>query len=228
MTSTLSIVLMGFFSSISTSYILDNIFKRIVKDNARYFLLHVCLNSYVVLTTYDDMTRFFLNPQVDFSQYTKSSLDSASVCIGFHMYHYLTEDLDCETKIHHIVTVFITGSTALLIPTGSTTSAINFIMCGLPGGIDYFMLVLCRYNLMKSITEKYINRWLNLLIRMPGMMLITWYIVLNIYNGNIIWKSYILTICACLLMTINSIYYCNKTVGNYHVRNYQQNIHKNS
>ena len=219
-------VLTSLFGSMSTCFVLDNIFKKVIKPNAQYFLLHVCLNSYIVYITRQETLDFFLSPTIDVSEYTENSVKSASVCIGFHMYHYLTNELDFETKIHHIVTVFITGSTSLLIPSGRTTAACNFIMCGLPGGIDYFMLVLCRYNLMKSITEKYINRWLNLLIRMPGMMLISWYLFLNLIDGNLTWYKYMLIIIASSLMTINSIYYCNKTVGNYHVRLHEKQLIK--
>lgn len=143
------------------------------------------------------------------------------------MYHYFTATLDFETKVHHIVTVFMTGSTALLIPSGTTTSAINFIMCGLPGGIDYILLVLFKYGVINTLLEKNINRWLNLLIRMPGMMLVFWYIFLNLYSGNIIWYDYILMITSSLIMTVNAIYYCNKTVGNFHVRRYCKLIEPN-
>ncbi len=222
MLNLLYIVLTSLFSSMTGCFFLDNVFKRVIKPNAQYFLLHVCLNSYIVYITSGEALDFFLSPSIDVSQYTENSVKSASVCIGFHMYHYLTDELDFETKVHHIVTVFITGSTSLLIPSGRTTSACNFIMCGLPGGIDYALLVLYKYNIIDSITEKSVNRWLNLLIRMPGMMLISWYIFLNLVDGNLKWYKYILIILASSLMTINSIYYCNKTVGNYHVRLYER------
>jgi hypothetical protein len=220
-------VITGFFTSMASCFILDNIFKKTIKENAQYFLLHVCLNSYIVYMTSGEALEFFTSPLIDFSVYTESSVKSASVCIGFHMYHYFTATLDFETKVHHIVTVFMTGSTALLIPSGTTTSAINFIMCGLPGGIDYILLVLFKYGVINTLLEKNINRWLNLLIRMPGMMLVFWYIFLNLYSGNIIWYDYILMITSSLIMTVNAIYYCNKTVGNFHVRRYCKLIEPN-
>jgi len=217
----LALIFTNFMFSLAGSYLIDNLLKITVKKTARYYLLHVILNSYIVYLTYNDTIDFFLSPIINCDVYTKSSIESASVIIGFHIHHYLTDVLDFETKVHHIVTVFITGSTALFIPTGTTTSAINFIMCGLPGGIDYILLVMYKYNIISTLTEKYINRWLNLLIRMPGMMLVSWYIFLNIHHGHIIWYKYIPTLLATILMLINSIYYCNKTVGNYHVRYYQ-------
>ena len=225
MVDILAIVFTNFMYSLVGSYLIDNLFKMTVKKSARYYLLHVILNSYIVYVTYRESIDFFLSPIIKYDIYTTSSIESASVIIGFHIYHYLTDTLDFETKIHHIVTVFITGSTALLIPTGSTTSAINFIMCGFPGGIDYILLVMYKYGIISTLVEKNINRWLNLLIRMPGMMLVAWYICLNIYNGNIMWYKYIPPLLATILMTINSIYYCNKTVGNFHVR-YNQHVNK--
>ena len=94
-----------------------------------------------------------LNPFVSFQEYDYISIKS-SVIIGFHIYHYIAEILDFETKIHHIVTVFLTGIASILVPTGITVGAINFIMCGLPGGIDYILLVLLKYNIINKLTEK--------------------------------------------------------------------------
>ena len=48
-------------------------------------------------------------------------------------------------------------------------------------------------------------------------------IFLNIYYNKIQITKYIYTILGSILMLINSIYYCNKTVGNYHVRLVQYN-----
>ena len=91
----------------------------------------------------------------------------------------------------------------------------NFVMCGLPGGIDYLLLFLVKYSCIEKITEKYINRWLNLLIRMPIQMLSFYMVIINYYHGNLEWNYFIFL--ATFLHTVNSIYYCNKVVGNYHV-----------
>ena len=139
--------------SLVCSYLIDNLFKITIKESARYYLLHVILNSYIVYVTYRESIDFFLSPIIKYDIYTTSSIESASIIIGFHIYHYLTDILDFETKIHHIVTVFITGSTALLIPTGSTTSAINFIssthlygrLWGSLNNIPYLHFELCYY-----------------------------------------------------------------------------------
>jgi hypothetical protein len=42
-----------------------------------------------------------------------------------------------------------------------------FFICGVPGGIDYAMLVAVKMNMMKPIREKKINVHLNTWIRAP-------------------------------------------------------------
>ena len=221
----LNLVLTSMCSTIFIGFCSDYIMNKFIRKDVVYFMMHVLLNTYIVSITYHNFITFILNPFSNLLIYDYYSVKSACVIIGFHIYHYLADDLDVETKIHHVVTVFLTGAASLMVPTGISVAAINFIMCGLPGGIDYFLLVLCKYKLISKLTEKSINRWLNLLIRMPFMMLCDWYIILNLYHGNITLRVYIWTIIGCKLMLINSIYYCNKTVGNYHVR-FQQHKDK--
>ena len=206
---------------ISITFISDKILKYIIKPNAIYFLMHTILNSYIVYLTYYETFLFLVNPIGQYNYYSPCCIKACSIIIGFHLYHILTEKLDLETAIHHIVTVFITGGSSLFVPTGKSICAITFFMCGLPGGLDYLLLFFGRYNIINKLTEKNINRWLNLLIRMPGMMICNWYILINIYIDNITLNEYLIPVISSNLMLINSIYYCNKTVGNYHVRYYQ-------
>mgnify|MGYP004280387799 CR=1 FL=1 len=216
------IIFLNMIVTLGLSFISDRFFSYIIIPSARYFTMHVILNAYISYITYNTTIHFLLNPIAEYNYHSEIGISSCSMIIGFHMYHILTEKLNLEDKMHHIITVFITGSAGLLSKCGDILAAINFFMCGLPGGLDYLLLVFLKYNLISKITEKYINRWLNLLIRMPGMMLCFWYSMLNIYYGNLNIIQDAIPIIAVCIMTINSIYYCNKTVGNYHVRLYEK------
>ena len=202
-------------------YVLDKILN--IKEKAKYFFMHSVLNTYIVVTTAEETLLYLTSPDIDIRSYNETSIVSASVCIGFHLYHYLTSILDFETKIHHLLTVFLTGSCSILIQNGPTTSAINFFMCGLPGGIDYILLVLLQYKKIDKITEKWMNRWLNLLIRMPGMFLVTCVLITKIYREQL-FLSCVMHIITTLTMLINSIYYCNKVVGNFHVYHFRKHF----
>jgi hypothetical protein len=207
-----------------SSYCISSIFRKYIRPSAQYYLLHSIFNLYIMSVTYTDAIEFYMNPILDTSFYAESAISSSSAIIGFHLYHYISEALDLETKIHHIITVFISGGITLFYPAGIGVAAINCIMCGLPGGIDYILLVLYKYELIDKLTEKYWNRWLNLLIRMPGMLLATWYYILHLINDSLDIYDHLGIIIGSLVMSINAIYYCNKTVGNYHIHYYRSQI----
>jgi hypothetical protein len=123
-----------------------------------------------------------------------------------------------DDYMHHIISVFIVGTISIVFPFGRTLGAVSFFLCGLPGGIDYLLLSLVKHNLIESITEKKINSNLNLLIRVPGVLLTTTAGVVSVMRGgkNVaihpIW-----IILVAVLDNANSFYYCNRVVGNYHV-----------
>ncbi len=219
------------FTYLFFSYILTFIFdlfliRYIINNSARYYLMHVFLNLNVVYLTYQDTYDYLLYPLSIKNEYSYSSLASVCSIISFHLYHFINEKLDLETQIHHIISVFVCASSGLTLPTGSIIGSINFFMCGLPGGLDYLMLFMVKYEFIDKLTEKYYNRWLNLLIRMPGMMICFWFLILNIVHKKIDINQYLYQLICSFLLLVNSIYYCNKTVGNYHVRCYQQNLIK--
>eukprot|EP01104_Vermistella_antarctica_P020410 TRINITY_DN8714_c0_g1_i1.p1 TRINITY_DN8714_c0_g1~~TRINITY_DN8714_c0_g1_i1.p1 ORF type:complete len:113 (+),score=19.56 TRINITY_DN8714_c0_g1_i1:177-515(+) len=93
-------------------------------------------------------------------------------------------------------------------------------MCGLPGGIDYFLLVLVKHGLIDKMTEKDINRFLNLLIRWPGMFLAGYLMFLNAYHGRfdpfrLPTTTIVVMVMAASAHTANAAYYCQKVVGNH-------------
>ena len=100
-----------------------------------------------------------------------------------------------------------TNFVLLLIMLSKLLSSLsNFTLCGLPGGIDYLLLILLKYNIINKITEKKINRFLNLLIRWPLMFLGGYMFVLNIEklnNKDLNTFSYIMMILALLLHLFN-------------------------
>ena len=50
-------------------------------------------------------------------------------------------------------------------------------MNGLPGGIDYYLLIQVKRGKIKSIEEKKINTYLNNYIRAPGILLNYWFYI---------------------------------------------------
>lgn len=57
----------------------------------------------------------------------------------------------------------------LIIMTGPLLNYAMLFATGLPGGIDYFLLFCVKRGHMDSLTEKRINRGLNMVVRSPGL-----------------------------------------------------------
>ena len=87
-------------STIFIGFCSDYIMNKFIRKDVVYFMMHVLLNTYIVSITYHNFITFILNPFSNLLIYDYYSVKSACVIIGFHIYHYLADDLDVETKIH--------------------------------------------------------------------------------------------------------------------------------
>lgn len=200
---------------------LDNILKMYIITSARYFVLHTIVNIIIVCMSYKDMLLFLIDPVPKLNYVCKETLIASSLIVSFHIHHYIFGKLDFETKIHHIIGGIMCGLVPWLASIGNIAGCCNFIMCGFPGAVDYICLTAYKYDKVSKIFEKNINRWLNLLIRMPGMMFISISVFQQIYLNNIRLQDNKILVSGILLALINAVYYCNKTVGNYHVHVFQ-------
>jgi len=130
------------------------------------------------------------------------------------------QDLTFEDWMHHIISSIFVAGLGIYMPLGKLPSLANLVMCGIPGAIDYFLLVLVKLKKISSINEKYVNRYLNLILRWPIMFLTSYIFILNIYR-NTIYISYFnlfWSLIALILHSLNAIYYCDKVIGNYYLK----------
>ena len=209
---------------------IDWIFIRnFIKKKAQYFMLHVLFNSWVTYTCFANAIKVLTDPNSCYNEFdiTDSAIISTKGIVIFHLYHSLMEvkNLSVEDWMHHIISCFFVGTIGINCKGGRIVDLVNIFMCGIPGGLDYCLLVLVKYNLIEKKTEKRLNRWFNLLIRMPGMM-ISFYIYLIHFH---IWIKFdyfqiIGGIIGMVLHTMNAIYYCDKVVANYHVFRYKSDL----
>jgi len=88
------------------------------------------------------------------------------------------------------------------------------------------MLVATKQGWMDGMREKRINRHLNLVIRMPLMLFGSYLTLLSLFKGKVPLAgneiSIAVQIFGGLLHSFNAVYYCDKVVGNYHVRLHAQ------
>ena len=146
----------GLFLGFLSLGIFDVILKNIVIEKARYFCLHVILNGWVCYKVLDDTLYLLKNPNSALDlDYSKDGVLTTSVIAAFHIYHILFfTKLSNDDYIHHLISSILVGTIGVLLPFGRLSSLSNFTLCGLPGGIDYILLILLKYNIINKITEK--------------------------------------------------------------------------
>ena len=208
-------------------YFTDTIlYQFIKKESTRYFIFHSLFNLYIVYLTWNTFIDCIFNPMNIFdNDYNDISILSTLSIMNFHIYHLIThiEELSMETMLHHLVGAIINPIMTINQPIGKLPVMHNIILCGIPGGIDYVLLSLVKFNFMGKMKEKKINRFLNLLIRWPFIFLSNYLYFMNVYNYNISLSLYI--IIPILINNYNAIYFCDKVIGNYYICDEQLKIH---
>ncbi len=203
--------------------LIDQLFIRhIVREKARFFVLHIVFNMWVTSVVYQDAFHALANPiEAPSPRYSYSSIVTTAGIAGFHTYHMVFyKNLTIEDLIHHIVSCLIVPAIGILCPYGRIVSVVNLGMCGVPGAIDYMLLTLVKYDVIDKITEKRINRWLNLIVRWPLMLLSVYLILVAFCTGKFKeFTGYVqfMIIMGCVLHSINAVYYCDKVIGNFYL-----------
>ena len=163
-----TICFVGFFT-------LDMLFKIFgwfkTDKTGRYLSLHVVCNSIVVGLSLQDTIVTYRQPAIEsyMSKYTDTR--ACMVIAALHLYHIVAyQPLNTVDWVHHIVMIVIVLPFAYAMQPGPMLNHGCFFASGLPGGIDYLMLVCVKRGWMESINEKKYNSIIQTWIRNPGML----------------------------------------------------------
>jgi hypothetical protein len=208
------ILMLSMISMISIDYILEKCLK--LKGN--YYFIHFLNNMIIVYYTFNDI----INCLSNFDNILNMEYSMVPSCITYslHIYHfiYYFKTLRYDDYLHHILMIGFCLPVGNYIQSGLLLNYSLFFLTGLPGGIDYLLLFLTRNNiLIDKYTEKTINSFLNLWIRMPGcishstLTILIYFKNRNIYTTDI----KILIIMVILLVYWNGIYFMNQVIRNH-------------
>eukprot|EP00048_Salpingoeca_helianthica_P016795 m.234285 g.234285 ORF g.234285 m.234285 type:complete len:266 (+) comp19532_c0_seq1:70-867(+) len=146
------------------------------KSNTRYFTLHVAVNAYVTIIHFKDVVATYADPAN--AIFGPCDRRGSLVILALHLYHIaFYRPLALIDWIHHGIMAIIMLPLAYAMVPGHLLGHGSFYASGLPGGIDYLMLVLVKKGWMRSIDEKRYNVYIQLWIRAPGCVihaLLTW------------------------------------------------------
>jgi hypothetical protein len=189
--------------------------KRFLAVKSRYFALHACANTVSTIAASFDLYKSLCDPLHAF-QGPSFTMVANSAVASIHFYHILAFKLNSADIFHHVT--FVSVLCGLAIPFKHSGGAANnlgcFFLSGLPGGMDYVLLVLVREGKMAVKTEKKWNARINNWLRGPSMVMYAVFGYLAVLYGNYDVPLVILLICVALHFH-NGMYYGSMAVQNY-------------
>jgi hypothetical protein len=100
-----------------------------------------------------------------------------------HVYHLLFFRLSTQDYFHHLCFIPTVGLFGQYYSWGAAQGYMAFFISGLPGAIDYVLLVLVKYNVVSVIVQKRVCAALNVYIRGP-MILISAYTMVRFFPSS--------------------------------------------
>lgn len=150
--------------------LLDVLLVRRWLMNARYFALHAFINAIVVVAALPDAVKVFVHGHEAMVGPSYTMVANSAIA-AIHVYHCVAFRLSIDDIVHHAV--FVTVLCGLAVPFKHLGGALNnfgcFFLSGLPGGIDYVMLVLVKQGKIDKLTEKRWNARIQSWLRAPPM-----------------------------------------------------------
>jgi hypothetical protein len=144
--------------------------------------------------------------------------------------------------IHHIVMVVVMLPMAWVMQPGPLLGHGAFWASGLPGGLDYVMLVMVKKGWLDSLTEKRINGQIMVWIRCPGCLyhaLFCWLAMSDVARRKeagetmllpfspLPQTSFYVNMCLGVVLTTffwNGLYFMERVVANHAVRAAEQRL----
>jgi hypothetical protein len=156
---------------ILTLFSLYGIDRYLAPEKARWFYLHIWINTFCLISGSPDIFDVLINPNDNFPRPWSSSVPYGVVCAG-HIYHMLFfNNLKYMDWLHHITMIFITMPwTVYFMPCKGAVFALAGLS-GLPGGIDYVLLTLAKLERISWNTEKYWNNYIQIWLRAPWLIM---------------------------------------------------------
>ena len=142
-----------------------------------------------------------------------------NLTVALHYYHMIFFDyLHTIDWIHHILMMYVGYNVYFNPEVGLVSNYIIFFINGFPGGLDYILLILNKYNFIQSLTEKKLNSYINIWIRSPGILIGTYCLYLARYIQPNYHPNLIDSLSIFGLLFWNAQYFTYRVVYNYSQR----------
>jgi hypothetical protein len=198
--TTQSIALLSIPSCMLILYLLDKYIQSYqYSPNHRWCCIH-CFGNIVVVCCSFKATVTLLSSDLTIANEHNIDLSSCVIVMAMHMYHLMMYEIrQTSILVHHIVMMSVLTIPFYYYDNEYFIIFSNyslFFLCGLPGGIDYYLMHLVYTKKISKLTEKHINTQLNAYIRSPGILYGVFYVYRGYVNGmNIPFIYIIIIIC---------------------------------
>ena len=170
---------MLFLSSLGAVTVLDLAIRRAVfKSSTAWFALHASVNAIISILSWPSLVAALADPMymLDSHTYPPCLIGPGSklplhLINALHVYHILAFPLTTAEWIHHTGFVLALGSTGAWYDWGLLSNYLAFFLCGIPGGVEYALLVAKRSDMCTEYTFRRYSAWLNIGLRQPGVLL---------------------------------------------------------
>jgi len=189
----------------------------------RWCFLHTFANSAVVLFGLKDLFVTLSNPAHSMSPVHRWSPVPGGFVSAIHIYHFLGFTVKPGDWFYHLAFALVGCCSSYLFNYGPIASVYFFFVCGLPGGVDYFLLGLVKERRLDPMRQRAISSWINVWIRAPGLAAVFAFAWAAYRTGD---HAINLVVIAVLfvLSLFNGQYYLERVVGNYHFKLGQQSM----
>jgi hypothetical protein len=194
------------------------IVSKTLKPKSRWFAIHFVANVIAAAASAPDVYRVFVTDVGGAAWTGKSySMVANSAIAAVHLYHCVAFSLKPADIVHHVV--FVVVLCGLAVPYKNVAGAANnmgcFFLSGLPGGIDFFNLVLKEEGVMGKLAQKKWSARINTWVRGPAMSVYAFVGWQTYQTGasaaGLEWVIFIV----CFLHFTNGQYYCAEAVAGY-------------
>jgi hypothetical protein len=187
-----------------------------------YLYLHLFVNIINTVILLPFIILLFSNPLLTDYFDNNYYIYIYPMTIGLHILHLVHnfKSINIDEIIHHIIThifwynIYLNKSIIYIAP--------MITMCGIPGGITYFLLILQKHLIINKITEKKISTYVNIWIRAPFCIIFSSLLYIHNINSKYYWFN---IFCICFTL-INGIHFMHNITENYYMNKYLKKIEK--
>lgn len=183
---------------------------------ARYFSLHGLWNIIITIMIIPDLIKTLIDPMHALSPGSDFSRWPVIMVTVLHFWHCVAYGgLSWDDYFHHFVFAVGLCSVNFVWDWGYSTNFLIFFICGLPGGLDYLMLAAVKHGYIQKISEKRINKILNVWCRGPGCTAAACLVWINWMSGQADHIPGMVKLLTTILAISNGQYYSGRVVASW-------------